>query len=198
MKLASGIFCGIAFAVSFGTNTLANEARSLQFGDGNKLTIDQSMASDSFVGGVELNMSQLSDPLLGIDSIFEATRGPLTQDSRGGNSANGNNATVTVESEAGIALMMQIGFENTGTIDLSGNMARGSLLQIGNDNNGSVKVSGSGAGVLHQVGDNNIAALEVDNVNVLYKQIGNNLAASNPVTVSNYGGAGGQISMTQY
>ncbi|WP_143079847.1 hypothetical protein [Roseinatronobacter thiooxidans] len=94
--------------------------------------------------------------------------------------------------------MMQIGFYNTGIIGLSGNMARGSLLQIRDGNNRNVQVSVSGGEVLHQLGNNNTAALEVENANVLYKQIGNDLAASDPVPVSNYGGTGGHISMTQY
>jgi len=200
MKLNFRILCGAFFAFSTVTSVSANEANILQRGDGNSLAIDQTKASASLVGGVALIGESLTGPFTEAEDIFEAQRGPLVQDSRPGSFESGNVGVVTIASDGGIALMLQLGMENNGVIDLSGSMARGAILQVGNQNEGHVRVTGeSSSGALQQFGNDNKAELQVNNGHtVIYSQIGNNMTADSPVTVSGSNSNLGTLSITQY
>ncbi|MEY8837801.1 hypothetical protein AB9K41_02045 [Cribrihabitans sp. XS_ASV171] len=108
----------------------------------------------------------------------------------------GNSATITGGELAAIGLE-QLGYGNTGIIEVSGIGNAGGLSQKGNDNFGKVIVSGTGnSGQLNQVGDRNTYTLQVGgtSTDVTYTQVGNDLSSSvSPSVFSN----GGTVVITQ-
>ena len=181
--------CSAAYA---GSN---NQITIEQTGIGNNLTVDQSKATGSVVGGV---------------SMSSANRLSLTNTARqtgGGNTANltiedadgvsggkigllqnnasqaavgtsANNVAASVLG-GGLGLVSQIGGANVADLSVRGLGATGTINQRGHRNNAGLTVSGTGAnGVINQIGNDNALDLQVSGAGTTasYTLIGNNIS----------------------
>lgn len=173
-------------------NIIVLEQSSDRVGPANVLTIDQSAADNSRVGG------SLSDPALPARQAGGANTASITL---GGNRAAAaltqvNTALSPVASDINTAtligggfadlVLVQEGAGNTGLLTVGAGGNAGELQQFGRLNTGTVTVSGSDArGRLIQNGSGNTYSLEVDGVgtSVEFRQVGNNLSARTPVSV---------------
>jgi hypothetical protein len=199
------------FAAAFACMTApalaqTNEVYIEQRGVGNQLTLDQSEAENSRVGGLTIgrvlgvpadalqrrpllrNVLNISVPnsqaalqsgtsnSAVIDVSTPTSGSAATNDVGLLQSGFGNSATVTAEGSALIGSVTQTGSLNAATLNLSGDGSIGSILQAGSNNDASLAVTGGGSGFIGQAGNNINGALSVDGTTASLIQVGNNLA----------------------
>jgi hypothetical protein len=192
--------CSAAYA---GSN---NQITIEQTGFGNNLTVDQSKASRSVVGGVLVgsgNTLSLTDTarqigggntadltIEDLDGVSGGKIGLLQNNvSKTAAGAGANNAAISVLG-GGQALVSQIGGANAASLSVRGLGATGAITQNGNRNDADLTVSGTGAqGAIEQIGNNNDLSLLVSGqgTNASYTLIGNNISNSTA------GGGGVQV-----
>lgn len=168
---------GMASAGSSNTIYVIQESKT---GAGNTLTVDQSEANGSLVGGLgssgmapAIQRGDHNEATLTIKGDGGVIR--LLQDSFDA-SGTGNAAVVAVTGPA-TARVSQVGGANEAALTVTGALAAGVINQNGALNNASLTVDGVGAnGSITQNGINNVTALEVlgAGTSVDYTVTGNN------------------------
>lgn len=197
----SGTFAAVA-VFSLTVPVLAYAQSNLlvieQTGASNTLSVDQSNASDSAVGGLRVLEADPRVGTLDLDAIGVARQdgdGNVATVVLGGDGANaglsqsgsGNIANITGggSSQSGVS---QVGSGNRATVNVTGNLgSRGMIEQVGNGNTGRVDVAGGSRGTLVQEGDDNDRSLSVDGgADITFTQIGSGLtdATSNAAIAS--------------
>lgn len=169
--LSAGLFMASAVAQS-------NELFIIQDGSDNQLTVDQSDASDSRIGGLIL------DPGVGTVSIQSLPDPVLQTDTAATQTGSGNEIDVTIAGSLGQVFFSQTApvtapaSTNSATIDVTGPASAG-LLQDGLGNVADLEVVGNGAaGGIVQLGDRNKAGLSVRGADALILQNGNDNTAT--------------------
>lgn len=186
---------------------------------GNRIFVDQSLASNSNIGGLTITDTE--------DSLSFAPDGGAALQIGGGNSADitvsaadvqvgfsqnsrvdgttgletsvlGNVATLDISGVGAAAFLNQAGNGNNGTLTVSGFGATGVIDQVGNGNAGEVDVVGNGAtGILRQIGDDNATSFQVvgDGTTATFQVVGSGIAnaGATPQVISN----GGTVIVTQ-
>ncbi|WP_152048370.1 hypothetical protein [Aureimonas psammosilenae] len=173
-----------------------------QTGSNNTLSVDQSNASNSAIGGLELVVPDTTSGILAIDADDIARQAGdgnvasvivnggganvgLQQNNANGGAGNVANIRANGLSQSAIG---QFGAGNRGTVTVTGDLGgRGTLLQNGDGNTGSVDVAGEGSGTLIQNGSNNTRSLNVEgsaNVSVVQNGSGLSDASSNAAIAS--------------
>lgn len=221
MALGAILAAGSSYAGDENTIHLKQES-PLGSLHGNTLSVDQSTANRSAVGGPNLPVS-MSPPELTLDMVAGGTPSAALQ--RG----EGNVATLTMTGDGGTLLLMQdtspggalqmpgsgtsnyaevttigaalgavvqMGTGNRAELDLDN--SRGLIGQFGTDLNAKLQVGSGGQGRIVQVGHNNRTELMVSaGADVTYSQIGNNLTTVNPAAVQVFATNPGNITITQ-
>lgn len=202
-----------------------NEASLEQRGSGNELTIDQTNAVGSSVGG--LTIERLTPPVAGFVRPLIANalsinvppsqrtlqlgsdnQAAIDISSSGGNAPNDvgmvqsgvlNSATVNLDGSGLLASIAQAGFDNEATLNLRDSGSRGTIVQVGTGNEAELRVSGGNEGYVGQFGNRNNAGtvtVEGPDAAVTYIQIGNNLQPASNTGVSVFTNAGA-VTITQ-
>lgn len=193
--------------------------------NGNLLSIDQALASDSLVTGIHANSvgswAAWGLQVTGFNPEFATQRGEgnaatLTLTGNGGEiqllqSANpllplivggaaGNNSATVTAGAHDLAAVVQLGARNTATMALQGGGANGLISQLGSNLNASLLVENGGTGQITQIGNNNNTGLVTvtANSNVTVTQVGNNIAPIGPTALQVISASNpGTISITQ-
>lgn len=174
---------------------------------GNKLFVDQSQASSSLVGGLEISNELDLKPTEGARQTGSGNEAEITlqgaggvarlnQYQTGGLSRDGNSAVISVLGGSQ-GLVGQIGNGNSANLTVNGAGSLGSILQKGDDNKAALEVRNDDIeGRLSQIGDGNEASLIVDGTaNVDYTQQGTGLTTPEAVQVIT--NSGGTVSIIQ-
>lgn len=211
-SLIIALLCGNAFAGS-GNSVLVEQISTVQVGE-NTLFVDQSGATNSFVGGVsqdreiDLDLSGLTSSetdnllnVIGQASFVSISDNTLVLQSDGPRLTQygvGNEASITMQGDGGEAALEQFGDYNSATI-LVNDASRGVLIQDGNRNSGTLNVSDFGAsGELVQIGDDNQTELFVTgagDASVSYTVQGSGVSTTIPASVVS--NVNGQITIVQ-
>lgn len=183
-----------------------------QTGSGNTISVDQSSADDSQVGGFErigaptdvaVTFEAAADPSTapalqqGTDNsvaIIVTGQGSsvfLQQDNSTDFAPTSNQGSVTVNGDNAFAALSQIGSGNTATLLVDGDASSAALLQNGDLNDAELSVPASDvSATLIQNGNNNSTELNVSaygNPNVSYTLNGSNVSTTTPVQVFSNG-----------
>lgn len=181
LSLFAAAFAGIAMPALAQQNEVYIEQR----GTGNQLTIDQSEAENSRVGGLTIGRvlgatpsSSRRGPILTNILNIEVPTSQTALQSGGNNEATvtiqgggaassqindvglvqtglGNSASVNANGSGLLGSVAQAGLNNVATLDLLGEGSTGSVLQVGIGNNANLSVSGGNEGLIGQFGRNN-------------------------------------------
>lgn len=189
------LLCGVPSALAEG-----NKLFIIQNGSGNDLTIDQSRANGSIVGGVSEDGSALvpdEDSAAvqegdgnRVDVVIEGDDGRAFFSQRSGAPLAGvsNDATISV-TDGSTASILQDGSGNVADLNVSGEGTLGSIFQRGFGNESGLTVSGSATSAsVIQRGNGNVATdLEVNTsgTNFVLEQIGDGLNANGLTASSN-------------
>lgn len=188
----------------------SNNILVLQEGDGNRLSVDQSAASNSVVAGYSDWSAPLVSDLaaalqLGDDNQIDVTvtggTGSMVLFRQDTNNAIGlgNRGFVTASEGAILVTLDQLGVGNEAALAVQG-ASTGTISQTGNGNTAGIAIDGAGSTVgIVQEGNGLLASLEAGSgQNVTITQIGNPSAGDvNPAFVDVYENLTG-INIVQY
>jgi hypothetical protein len=223
--LAAGL--GVAASGLMPTATFAGSGNIIvieQRGSNNTLSADQSSATGSQIGGIELTGSPSNDPEAGFNILGEPDllTSPALQSGEGNEadvrvsgqggavyllqnndgSLLGNSAEIILDADQTFAAISQIGEGNTAEIEVTGALSSGSVLQNGDGNFGRIEVPIADTEArLVQNGDNIEATLVVEGVtggNVDFQIFGNNVTQPGGALVVNTNGASVSITQTEF
>ncbi|NGN44753.1 hypothetical protein G6N74_27225 [Mesorhizobium sp. CGMCC 1.15528] len=222
--ILTGILFFCAFPASAGDNNVLKIMQTSPLGaiEGNILSSNQSLATDSLVAGPTQQM--IEDALARTLNVGDLYRMDQATAPYALQTGQGNTATLTIEGDGGQLLLLQDNsaggtLGNSAQLSAFGADSLGAVLQIGDGNDASLTVGGGATGLIVQNGSGNANSLTVGsggsgeiiqtgngntfstsvaaNTSVTITQNGNNLSPAGVTGMQVFSTAPGTVSITQ-